>query len=117
MVETRNEFRARLRTLGRKHRAMANGASSHLREDGLIVVRPHRRKAQRTHPMRMLLLLLVSFFVLKGYMLAALGDAGYQDRLTKLQSGTSVEQVGATVMRPDRVSVMFANLWQQVLGE
>lgn len=115
MIETRNDFHARVRTLGRKHRAMAKGSTAQLRQDGLIVVRPKRRRTRRRYPLRSFALLIIGFFAFKGFMLASMGDAGYDDRLTRLGEGTALEQVGALVMQPDRVSALFAIAWSGVL--
>ena len=116
MVETRNDFDARLKTLGRKHRAMARGSETHMRRDGLIVVRPSRRRAPgRGNPMRTFIFLFLGFFVIKGFLLASIGEAGYEERLARLKAGTALEQVGAAVMRPDRVSIVMATMWANVM--
>lgn len=116
MVETRNDFDARLKTLGRKHRAMAKGTETRMRNDGLIVVRPSRRRSRgRSNPLRLFVFLFLGFFAVKGFLLASIGEAGYEERLTKLKAGTALEQVGAAVMRPDRVSVVMATMWAQMM--
>ena len=117
MVETRYEFNSRLRTLGRKHRALERGSKTHVRKDGLIVVRPARRRARRNSPLRIIVILVAFFFAFKGFMLASMGVEGYSDRVTRLEAGTSLEQVGASVMQADRVSLMLANAWAGLLSE
>ena len=110
MGQTHEEFQARLRSLGRKHRAMTKtGADMRLRDDGLIVVRPKRSvSAFGLLPIRGIAVLMICFFAFKGYLLASMDEAAYTARLTKLQAGTEVEQVGAHLMRPDAVSRLFA---------
>ncbi len=117
MVETRNDFDTRLKTLGRKHRALAQGSITQVRKDGLIVVKPSRRRAQRNFPVRMFVFLILGFFAFKGYLLASIGEVAYNDRLAKLEAGTAVEQVGAVVMRADRVSILMSMGWSALLSE
>ncbi|MCR8827540.1 hypothetical protein [Pseudosulfitobacter koreensis] len=102
MVETKQNFDSRLRVLTRKHRRMANGYTTRLRGDGLIVVKPKRRKAQ--FPLKGALLVLAGFFAFKAFMLISLGELTYADRLARLQNGTIVEQAGAWVMQADPVT-------------
>ncbi len=110
MTDSRTDFDARVRVLGRKHRALANGVTTQVRKDGLIVVRPTRRRPQKgVSPLRIVVLLTIGFFAFKGFMLASMGDASYEERLAKLEAGTSLEQVGAAIMKPDRVSMLFAS--------
>lgn len=115
MVETRNDFDSRLKTLGRKHRALAQGSTTQIRKDGLIVVKPTRRRTRRSFPTRLFVFLFLGFFAFKGFLLASMGEVGYSDRLAKLEAGTALEQVGAVVMRPDRVSILMATGWAAVL--
>lgn len=80
-----------------------------VRQDGLILIRPKRAVAGRGFfAIRSIAVMMICFFALKGFLLSSMGDAAYADRLTKLRSGTVVEQAGATLMRPDAVSLLFA---------
>ena len=116
MVETRYEFQSRLRTLGRKHRALERGSMTQMRKDGLIVVRPVRRRARKSNlTLRTFTILLIGFFAIKGFMLASIGEEGYAERLATLEGGTALEQVGAKAMQPELVSQMFSTAWVQVL--
>lgn len=107
MVETRQDFYNRLGTLGRKHAAMANGYTTRLQNDGLIVVRPNRR-VRRSFPFKGLVGLIAGFFVFKALMLASLGDITYNERVAKLQQGAHLEQFGSTVMQIDPVTQFIA---------
>ncbi len=102
MVETKQNFESRLRVLTRKHRRMSNGYTTRLRGDGLIVVKPKRRKAQ--FPLKGALLVAFGFFAFKAFMLISLGELTYADRLATLQGGTIIEQGGAWVMQADPVT-------------
>ncbi len=100
MLDSQNDFQKRLSTLGRKHAAMSNGYTTAMRSDGLIVVKP-KRKSGRGFPLRMLLCLVAGFFIFKAIMLASLGEITYNERVAKLNLGTSLERGGAMVMQLD----------------
>ncbi|MEL6617536.1 MAG: hypothetical protein AAFP16_01575 [Pseudomonadota bacterium] len=107
MVDAQIQFNKRLTSLHRKHKAMANGYTTHLRGDGLIVVKP-RMRARRNPPVRGLVYLALGFFVFKGFMFASLGDITYNERVAKMGNGTSVEQAGAWVMQADPLTQFLA---------
>jgi hypothetical protein len=111
MADSRTQFDARLRALGRKHRALAKGSTMKLRRDGLIVVRPTRRSMWTLFPVRGLAVALIVLFAVKGGLLVAYDSAEYDARLATLSAGTAVEQIGAVLMQPDRVSQMFAEAY------
>lgn len=98
----RSEFYKRLSKLTKRHEAMSRGYVATLRGDGLIVLEP--RKLQFQFPIRGFVLLMLMFMTFKGYMMAALGEADYAERLAVLQSGSIFEKVGALIMGLDPVS-------------
>lgn len=110
MTDMRNDFDSRVRSLGRKHRALSKGAVTKLRKDGLIVLRPTRRRRSRGFPLRIVAFVVIGFFGFKGFLLSSIGAAGYEERIATLQAGTAFERVGAEIMKPDRVSEMFAQV-------
>lgn len=107
MVTAHERFNERLRRLARKHRAMGRGYVMQLMPDGLVVAEPIRVRVKL--PYRLATLLIVSLFVFKGFLLASLGTQTYQDRLVALNEGTIVEQAGAWIMQPDRISTFIAD--------
>jgi hypothetical protein len=107
MVETKQHFESRLRQVTRKHRRMSNGYTTRLRGDGLIVVKPRRRRMQ--FPLRGAMLVALGFFAFKAFMLVSLGERTYADRLTELQGGTILEQGGAWVMQADPVTQVMVD--------
>lgn len=113
MVETKTHFDNRLNVLGHKHKAMTRGYTTHMRNDGLIVVKELPQKKQ--FPIKGLVLLLLGFFCFKGFMLAAVGQDAYAERVASLQSGTFVEQGGAWVMQADPVAQVVANYMGPIL--
>lgn len=100
MFDAQPDFQKRVTDLGRKHAAMSNGYITAMRSDGLIIVKP-RRKPRRGFPLRMLLGLALGFFAFKAVMLAALGDITYNERVAKLNQGTTLEKSGAWIMQID----------------
>ncbi len=106
-MDTHAQFDRRLKTLSRKHAQMANGYTSQLRGDGLIVMKP-KRASRRGFPLFGLLALIAGFFVFKGIMFASLGDITYNERVAKLGNSTVIEQAGAWVMQADTVTLFVA---------
>jgi hypothetical protein len=114
MVDSKLQFNNRLRLLGRKHSKMANGYTTQMRSDGLIVVKP-RRSARRGFPLKGLVFLALGLFGFKALILASLGPDGYGERVAKLQDGTVVERGGAWVMQVDPATQVLADLMGPVL--
>lgn len=100
MVETYDHFVQRLTRVGRKHKKMTQGYTTHVGRDGLITVRPKRR-ARNASGIKFLVLFVAGFFGLKALMLASLGPDAYTERLALLQEGTVIEQVGAAALGID----------------
>lgn len=106
MSEEALQFKNRLRRLERKHTAMSKGYQTKLRADGLIVMTP-RRSGPRVSG-RSVILFLLAFFVFKGFLIANIGVAGYDERVAKLETGNAVEVAGAWVMQVDPLSELIA---------
>lgn len=102
----RYDFEARTKRLMRKHSTMASGYRTKVRSDGLVVVQP--KKSRFPVSLRSLVLFLAAFFVFKGFLVANLGVAAYDERVAKLSEGTFVEQAGAYVMWADPLTAMIA---------
>jgi hypothetical protein len=103
MVETYDHFVKRLGVLGRKHQQMTHGYTTKVGRDGLIVVRPKRR-ARNASGLRLVMIAVGMFFVLKIVMLASVGPVSYSERLAGLKDGTIVDQAGAFVMGVDPIT-------------
>ncbi|MEO9899134.1 MAG: hypothetical protein ABJD13_12700 [Paracoccaceae bacterium] len=114
MVESRSSFDSRLRTLGRKHKAMTHGSVVQMRGDGLVLQKPKSYRARRGFPLRGLVLLMLGFFAFKGYMITNIGAEGYDQRIQALAAGTPIEQVGAKVMQADPVTAMLTDAFGKV---
>lgn len=113
MGEHIGEFRSRLSRLERKYKGMSAGYDAKLRSDGLIVITP--RRAKRRQFLMPVLIFVLGFMLFKGFLLMSLGPDSYDERVARLQEGTSVEQVGAFVMQADPVSEVIATQMGSVL--
>lgn len=107
MSEEHQQFLSRVRRLERKHNDMSYGYTAQIRSDGLIVVAPKKKLESRIST-RSVLLFLAAFMLFKGFLIASIGVEGYEDRLSKLQAGSVLEQGGAVVMMADPLSQMIA---------
>ena len=108
-------FDKRVKRINRRHEKMANGVVRKINSDGLIVARPRAFRAR--FPLRTLIVVLAFGFLFKGFVLAYLGDAAYQERVTALQSGSVVEQAGAWLMQPDPATRFVATTLLPLTGE
>lgn len=108
MVETQDDFAKRLHMLGRKHTKMTNGYTTKVGKDGLIVVKPKRRAARGAGGVKILILVALGFFAFKAFTLAAVGPVTYNERLSKLENGTVIEQVGAKALAIDPLTAAVA---------
>jgi len=99
------EFSRRVGRLTRKHRAMSRGYVTQMRPDGLLVTAPARRPRIS---LRMVLLLVAAFFAFKALLLAVAGTATYDERVARLEAGTSAEAVGAWIMQSDPLTETLA---------
>ncbi len=106
MTDSHAEFMHRLAALDKKHSALAQGYVTQIRGDGLIVVKP-KRKRWSVSP-RAALILFIAFFGFKAFMLSALGPITYDERVDRLAAGTPIEQGGAWVMQIDPLTQMIS---------
>ncbi|AXI45688.1 hypothetical protein C1J03_06360 [Sulfitobacter sp. SK012] len=108
MIESHDHFEKRLNFLGRKHAKMTRGYATKMDRNGLLIAQPKRQRIEI--PVRGILMLVFCFFAFKGFMLAANGPTSYAERLSGLQSGTKVEQIGAKLMMIDPATEMMAKI-------
>lgn len=106
MTESHAMFDKRLKSLDRKHQALARGYTPRVRDDGLIVLKP-RRRGFSISP-RAVLMAVAGFFLFKAFMVASLGTTTYDARVDRLAIGTPIEQGGAWVMQIDPVTQFVA---------
>ena len=108
MAQGHLDFDERLRRVGRKHRAMAQGYTFRMRPDGLMVATPYHRSRPPVS-IRSIVFFLAAIVVFKAFLLAHLGPQTYEERLDHLRAGTLVERTGAYVMQSDPASRLLAD--------
>jgi hypothetical protein len=107
MIQATVAFDKRLKQILRRHSRMSNGVVRSVTAQGLIVARPRLYKP--SIPLKGLLTVLAISFLLKGLLLAGLGEAAYAERVAELQAGSTIEQIGARVMQSDPLTVIVSN--------
>ncbi len=116
MTQAHVPFDKRLKRIVRRHEKITtSGAVRSVNSDGLIVAKP--RLYRPRFPLKGLLAVLFLGFLFKGFLLAYLGDDGYAERVANLQSGSTMEQIGAWVMQPDPVTAFAAEGIATILPE
>lgn len=106
MADMFNQFDDRLRRIEAGRARLKRGYSLTVDRDGLIVARP--RPMRRGFPIKGLVLLVAGFFAFKALLIAYLGVVTYQDRVSALQNGATVERAGAWIMQSDPISASLA---------
>lgn len=106
------EFDRRIRRLLRKHDRLARGVVHKVGADGLITAHPRRRVP--LPPMKAIIAILAFGFIFKAYLLFALGQSTYDERVAVLQAGSVFEQAGALIMQPDPASTWIAEQMARV---
>lgn len=99
------QFDKRLREIDRRHRKLSKGRKMVVDKTGLVKEAPKR---QFTVSARGILIAMMAFFAFKGWLIHALGAADFTSRLDALAGGTTIEQLGAVVMRPDPAALWIA---------
>lgn len=87
-----------------------NGYIHEMRADGLIVARPRAYKP--SFPLRGLLMVVVGFVLFKTLVVMSVDEATYDERMTALHDGTTIEQVGAYFMQDDPLTSGLAEFTQ-----
>ena len=105
-------FDKRLRRIVKNHQRMANGVSYRVDSNGLIQAQP--RIYNPKFPLRGLILLVVTAFLFKGFILASLGEQTYFERVGNMANGSVVERAGAWIMQADPATRAVADAMQSV---
>lgn len=87
-----------------------NGYIHEMRADGLIVARPRAYKP--SFPLRGLLMVVLGFVLFKTFVVMSVDEVTYDQRMTALHDGTTVEQVGAYFMQDDPLTSGLAEFTQ-----
>jgi hypothetical protein len=94
---------------------MARGYTTTIRPDGLIVARPKRQGSPISG--RSVLLFVAAFILFKGFLIASLGPATYDERVARLSVGTPVERAGALTMQIDPLSAYAADRMRRLIAQ
>ena len=101
MVETHDDFAQRLHMLGRKHKKMTRGYTTKIDNNGILVATPKKTQyLPGTGALKLVMLMLIGFLSFKSLVLAAYGPVTYNERLSKLENGTTIEKMGAKTVGP-----------------
>ena len=113
MTVQQQEFQGRVAHLKTKHAGFAQGYSTHVQSDGLIVMRPQKIRSRVSG--KIILLILAFFLVFIAFLMCVHGFDSYDERVARLTTGNAVERVGAFVMQSDPVSVWAATQMGPIL--
>lgn len=106
MLGGQKSFHDRVQMLERAHDRGPKGRVNVVGPDGLIIAQ--KRRSTPKVPLRGLMYLVVGFALFKAIALAQIGVTGYSERIGALKEGTLLEQAGAVLMQPDRISMAIA---------
>jgi hypothetical protein len=101
-------FNKRLHEIELRHRGRSSGFVRLVERNGILTP-VEKVRVRRGVPVRGIVLALVSFLVFKGFLLTYLGALTYVDRVSQLEAGNIVEQLGAWAMRADPVTLFIAD--------
>ncbi len=108
MVYTKEDFNSRVVSVDKKSsRRGKNAFVTRIDNNGLLIVKAKPRRMRL--PVRGVSLMVLGFFCFKALALSANGPQAYEDRLTLLQNGTTIEAVGARVLSIDPVTQFIAD--------
>ena len=113
MSQSHDVFQKRVDILSEKHRAMANGYTASVRDDGLIVVEP--KTTRRGIPFRLAFYVMCAFILFKAMIVVAMGEGTYTASIEQLADGTTAESVAAWMMQADTVTRAVASAISSVL--
>lgn len=105
------DFAGRLHRVERIHRKGGGFEAAGTLGRSKSVGKPVRRSY-----LRLALMVAGSVMVIKSLLLMQIGEANYQDRVTRLQAGGHVETAGAYVMQMDPVTVWIAERLREIVS-
>lgn len=111
MVYTKDHFNARVGAVNKKlSRRGRNEIVARVDANGIVCTKAKRRS--RGFPIKglvLLVLLVLSFFCFKAFMLSANGPVVCEERLAVLQAGTAVEAAGARLLAIDPLTQFISD--------
>ncbi|RYH10351.1 hypothetical protein [Tropicimonas sp. IMCC6043] len=110
----RHEFSGRLRRIEKIHRR--GGGFEAVGTLGQSHYTRMRMRSGRRPLLRSAIILVVSIVLLKGLLLAGLGEAAYAEKLAQLSTGGVIDRVGGYIMALDPFSSIVAKLLAPIFG-
>jgi len=101
------EFNARLKAIEKRRTRLRAGVTYRVSRDGLIVAHPRSRLA--SFPIKGIVVIVAAAFLLKVGLFLSLGQDAYADKIATFAQGTSFDQMVASVMQPDAVTLWIAD--------
>lgn len=102
MASDKKDFSKRVAKIERQKNAIAlSGARKKVGKDGLVEYVPKGGPMGLRFPWRALVLIAIFLFAGKVGLFRALGPEAYAAKLSDLEQGTQVDQVGAVIMQVD----------------
>jgi hypothetical protein len=115
MIKTpQNSFEDRLMRIERIH--ADGGAFEATGSLGRSYYDATRHKHRRPLPWRGIAVLFLGLLLFKGTLLAQLGAPIYDARVDALAAGSSIERIGAWVLKPEPATRMIADLISPFIG-
>jgi hypothetical protein len=112
-------FDRRLEQLEEKKAALHEGHRLTVDETGLMTLIPtgeRRRQIGRMIPVRALMVMAAVLLSFKGFLLYQLGYGVYAAKLSSMQKGDAVDQIGAYLMQIDPVTVWVYEALSFLIG-
>lgn len=97
----------------RKGAKAANAKWGEAYDEGIIVLQPHNSGSAAG--LRRMALLVTTFLIFKGFVIAHLGAVVYSQAVQTLEQGNLFEQAGAFLMYPDFASSKVASMVVQLV--
>ncbi len=108
MAQANTPFEKRTKKIVRKHEQLAKGSVKRMRADGLIVEQP--RVFRMRFPARGLALSIFLVFLVKGFLIAAIGETAYAQHLASVDTDRIFDRAAGWLLQMDAVSVFIADL-------
>ncbi len=116
MAASFKEFHNRLRSIDRKASSLSEGYVPKVRKDGLIELQPEKKPLRKRIPLRYVVGFFGGAIAYKAYLLTKIGEVSYSAKLDVLLNGTTMDKVGATLMKIDPVTRMVTDFVAPYVG-
>ncbi len=116
MASDKKEFERRVSRIEKRKNAIAdNGARKKVGKDGLVEFVPKGGALGLRFPWRAVVLLAIFLFAGKVGIFRALGPEAYAEKLSALEAGSQIDQVGAVIMQVDPATQWVSDQLDRIL--